>query len=496
MSRGLIIAAPSSGSGKTVVSLSLLRAARRRGMAVGSLKVGPDYIDPGFHALASGGRCLNLDLWAMSPGLRQAQVRAALEGADVAVCEGVMGLFDGAAGGGGSTADAAAWLGWPVVLVADVKGQAASAAALVRGFHGHRPDVGLAGVVFNRVGGSGHVAVLEESTRELGVAVLGHIPKRPELALADRHLGLVQAAENADLDAWMDGAAQVLEDHADVGRILGLAAEPAPGALANPAEAAPPPFLPPALPPLGQRIAVARDDAFSFLYDHVLDGWRAAGAEIGFFSPLADEGPDAAADAVFLPGGYPELHAGALAANRAFLKGLQDRAAAGAVIYGECGGFMVLGRGLMDRGGASHQMAGLLAVETSMAAHTLHLGYRQISLLSDGPLGSAGARFRGHEFHYSTLIGGGGAEPLFEATDARGQNTAPVGAGGQNTAPAGAGGQNTAPVGARGQNTAPAGAGGQNTAPAGAGGENAQPAGARVGSVMGSYLHLIDRVAD
>jgi len=170
--------------------------------------------------------------------------------------------------------------------------------------------------------------------------------------------------------------------------------------------------------PLGQRMAIAQDDAFGFLYPHLTASWRSQGAEILPFSPLADEGPHAIADAIFLPGGYPELHAGKLASNRGFLEGLRDAAARGAVVYGECGGYMVLGEGLIDKAGHRHAMARLLPLETSFERARLHLGYREVRIARDTPLGSAGATFRGHEFHYASIVGEDDTAPLFSAVDA------------------------------------------------------------------------------
>ncbi len=426
MACGLIIAAPASGSGKTLVTLALLRCLRQRGLAVASVKVGPDYIDPAYHAAASGRPCLNLDAWAMrSETLAALAARAAI-GAELIIGEGVMGLFDGASDGSGSTAEVAIATGWPVVLVVDAKGMAASVAALVHGFTDYRPDLPVAGVIFNRVGGARHAALLAEACAPLGVAVLGALPQAPELVLPDRHLGLVQAAEHPELDAFLTRAAEFANRHLDIEAVL---------ASAKPCRLAPEtfaPVLPPSvLPPLGQRIAVACDTAFAFAYPFVLDGWRAAGADIAPFSPLGDEPPDPAADAVYLPGGYPELHAARLAANARFLDGLRAAAARGAVVYGECGGYMTLGRGLVDARGRRHALAGLLPVETSFAEPKLHLGYREASLVAEGPLGPAGARFRGHEFHFARLVAGegdgAGAPPLFRCRDARGAETGTMG---------------------------------------------------------------------
>ena len=417
MTPGLIIAAPASGSGKTLVTLALLRCLRERGLAAASIKVGPDYIDPAFHTAASGRPCLNLDAWAMRPETLAALAARAAAGAELVIGEGVMGLFDGASDGSGSTAEVALLTGWPVVLVVDAKGMAASAAALVHGFTDYRPEVPVAGVIFNRVGGARHAALLAEACAPLGLPVLGALPQAPELSLPDRHLGLVQAAEHPELDAFLTRAAGFAERHLDIDALI---------ASAKPCRLGPETFAP-VLPPLGQRIAVAADTAFAFAYPFVLDGWRAAGAEIAAFSPLGDEAPDPAADAVYLPGGYPELHAARLAANARFLEGLRAAAARGAVVYGECGGYMTLGQGLVDADGRRHALAGLLPVETSFSERGLHLGYREAELVASGPLGPAGARFRGHEFHFAQLVAGEGEAPLFRCRDARGAEIGALG---------------------------------------------------------------------
>ena len=411
-----MIAAPASGSGKTLVTLALLRALKRRGTRVASLKVGPDYIDPAFHTAASGRACLNFDGWAMRPGTRAQVLRRLSQDAELLVGEGVMGLFDGAAGGAGSTAEAARLTGWPVVLVVDAKGMAASAAALLEGFARHDPSVAVAGVIFNRVGGAGHAALLRAAAERAGVVCLGCLPRSGGLEMPSRHLGLVQAGEHADLEAKIDAAADWLSPAVDLDALTGLAAPAAWQADAGE----------PALPPLGQRIAVARDAAFAFSYASVLDGWRAAGAEVVPFSPLADVAPDADADAVYLPGGYPELHAGRLAASARFLDGVRAAAARGAWVIGECGGYMLLGTGLVDAEGTRHAMAGLLGVETSFAAPRLHLGYRTIQTRVATPLGPAGARFTGHEFHYAATLHESGT-PFAHAGDSSGRDLGDTG---------------------------------------------------------------------
>jgi cobyrinic acid a,c-diamide synthase len=412
---GLVIAAPRTGSGKTLLTLGLASALRARGLAVAPAKAGPDYIDGAILARAAGHPAINLDPWAMRPErLRRLAAEHALA-ADLLLVEGVMGLFDGAADGTGSTGDLAATLGLPVVLVVDAERQGQSVAPLVMGFAAWRASVHVEAVILNRVSTTRHERMLTAALHEAGFVVLGAIPKRDGLTLPERHLGLVLPNEVAAFDGVVAMAGEAVAEYLDLDRLL---------ALASPA----PPFAPPVedsrLPPLGQCIAIARDDAFAFVYPHWLADWRAAGADISFFSPLADETPAADADAIFLPGGYPELHGARLAAASRFKAGLAGAAARGALLYGECGGFMVLGQTLTDNDGVSHEMAGLLPVDTSIGNPKRTLGYRRLAHASPLPWPE---RLTGHEFHYSSgRIGN--APSLFAATDALGAAQPPMGA--------------------------------------------------------------------
>jgi cobyrinic acid a,c-diamide synthase len=415
--RGLIIAAPHSGAGKTTVTLAVLAALTRRGVKVRAAKAGPDYIDPAFHAAATGSPSVNLDSWAMPPVLLDGLAADAAAGADVLVIEGVMGLFDGAPGvpeHSGATADLAAHFGLPVVLVLDVARQAQSAAAVVRGFAAHDPAVRIAGVILNRVASERHRLLIANAVATLGVAVFGAIPREAALALPERHLGLVQAGEHADLTTLIDRLAETAERHLDLDAIVASAASIAIDAATHRAKKTPP------LPPPGQRIALARDQAFSFLYPHLVAAWRDAGAEILPFSPLADEPPPDQADSCWLPGGYPELHAQTLADAQRFAAGLR-RFAATRPVHGECGGYMVLGETIADATGRRHAMTGLLSHSTSFAERKLHLGYRTARLLSDGALGPGGSVLRGHEFHYASLASTGADEPFAALADAEGR---------------------------------------------------------------------------
>ena len=417
---GLLIAAPRSGAGKTTVTLGLLRALARQGVAVASAKCGPDYIDPAFHAQATGRRSFNLDAWAMPPVLLADLARRTAEDAELVLCEGSMGLFDGVpapAGRTGSSADVAAALGWPVVLVHDVSGQAQSAAAQIAGCAAYDPRVRIAGVILNRVGSDRHRRLASEPLARIGLPVLGSLPKADHLALPERHLGLVQAGETADLDARLDAMASFIVAHVDLDAVRALALSQTPDA--SPGQPVP-------LPPPGRRIAIASDRAFSFLYPHVLDGWRRSGADLAFFSPLADEPPPEHCDSCWLPGGYPELHLDGLSAASTFFAGLR-RFATTRPVHGECGGYMVLGERLTGADGRTHAMAGLLSVHTDFSRRKLHLGYREAVTTATGSLGPAGTALRGHEFHYASVATLGEDAPFAVVTDAYGSDPTPAG---------------------------------------------------------------------
>lgn len=420
MAKAILVAAAFSGAGKTTLTAGLLRAIRRRGHTVRGAKSGPDYIDPAFHRAASGEPVVNLDSWAMAPHLLDSVIAEAAEGVDFLVIEGAMGLFDGVPavpGNRGAAADLAARFQLPVVLVIDVTGQSQTAAAVINGLASHEAAVSVAGVVLNRVASERHRAFVTEAVAATRVPVFGAIPRNEALARPSRHLGLVQAEEHADLDGWLDRLADMVERNIDLERLLAACA---PVAVASVERME-------ALPPPGNRIALASDVALSFMYQHVLSGWRRAGAEVIMFSPLADEPPPDGCDCCWLPGGYPELHAGTLAAANRFLGGLR-RFGEDHPVHGECGGFMILGEGLVDARGRRHAMAGLLGHSTSFAERRLTLGYREGRILVSASLGKAGAMVRGHEFHYSTILDAGSDDPLVELFDSKGKGLGPAGA--------------------------------------------------------------------
>jgi len=418
MTHGFLVAAPRSGSGKTVLTLGLMRAFASQGLRVAAAKNGPDYIDPAFHAAATGRPGVNLDTWAMEPGLIEALAGQAARDSDLLICEGSMGLFDGVAAAprrSGASADLAALLGLPVLLVLDISGQSQTAAAIAKGCDGFDPSVRIGGVVLNRVASERHRKLAADAIAAVGLPVVGALPRAETLALPERHLGLVQAEETPDLGRALDAIAGFVAAHVDLAAIR---------ALARPIAATSATAI--AVPPPGQTIAVARDAAFSFLYPHIVSGWRAAGAEIRFFSPLADE-PPPEADICWLPGGYPELHAGRLAAATRFQAGLRTFAQTRPV-HGECGGYMVLGRELVDAAGVAHPMAGLFAASFSFAKRKMHLGYRDATLTSDCGLGLRGTRLSGHEFHYASVIEPAEPDaPFAFARDAQGNPPVPAG---------------------------------------------------------------------
>jgi cobyrinic acid a,c-diamide synthase len=381
-------------------------------LAVQPFKCGPDYIDPAFHSVAAARPSFNIDSWAMRRETADAIISDGVVGADIVVCEGLMGLFDGVARpghwGNGASSDIAAETGWPVILVLDVSGQSQTAAAVARGFRGFREGVTIAGVILNRTGSERHVRFARSALEDAGMPVIGALPRDTAVVLPERHLGLVQAEETAEIENRLDALAAFIEANVDIDRLLSFAS--ADKSLSGVRHVLRPP---------GQRIALARDAAFSFVYPHVIASWRRAGAEIIPFSPLADEEPDTAADVVWLPGGYPELHAETLANARRF-KSAVTRFAQSRPVHGECGGYMALGAGLVDADGARHEMLGLLGLETSFASRKMNLGYRQAELLEHCPLGQPGDYLSGHEFHYAKVVASPDL-PLFKVKNSDGE---------------------------------------------------------------------------
>ncbi len=408
MAKAFVVAAPASGSGKTMITLGLLRALKNRGIRVASAKIGPDYIDPRFHEAATGVPCINLDPWAMSKDMAAGLLQDI--DADIVIIEGVMGLFDGPQGAKGSTADLAVDLNLPIILVLDASHQAQSIAAMAQGFINFRKGLNFAGIILNRVASDRHAEILVGALKPIGIRVFGIVRRSDSIKWPSRHLGLIQAQENQQLENFIESAASTVTRETNLDNLLTI------GSIFR-SETSNQTIL----PPLGQNIAVAKDEAFSFAYPHILQHWRInCSRQISVFSPLADETPDPEADAIYLPGGYPELHAGRLAQKQTFLASLRK---SNALIYGECGGYMVLGDAIIDADGKAHAMAGLLPLTTSFATRKLHLGYRQLTPLT-GPWKKP---LRAHEFHYSTIVSQGKADRLFSARDAAGNDLGAMG---------------------------------------------------------------------
>lgn len=397
----LVIGGVSSGAGKTTFTVGLCRALQHRGLRVAVFKAGPDYLDPTYHARATGGRSHNLDAWMMG---REAVLRtfvSASEEADIAIVEGVMGLFDGAdpVSEEGSTAQIAKWLEAPVLLALDASGMARTVAALAHGFSTFDPAVNLCGVLANRVGSRSHLSLLEKALSF--PPLVGGLPKDSVLRFPERHLGLVTADERTLSDETLETLAHRIEDWCDVERILGIARSA--GQMVREEESG---QAQTAVPPRC-RIAYALDEAFHFYYDDNLRRLRMLGAELVPFSPIRDETLPAGIGGIYIGGGYPEVHVAALAANVSMRQSITDFAKAGGPVYAECGGLMYLSSGIRSLDGAFHAMVGLLAGEAVMRDRMQALGYVEVETQSPSILGAAGSRFRGHQFRYSELRGAG-----------------------------------------------------------------------------------------
>jgi cobyrinic acid a,c-diamide synthase len=414
--RGLVIAGTHSGVGKTTVTLGFLAALRRRGLVVQPFKVGPDFIDPGHHTRAAGRVSRNLDGWMLSREANAALFGRQAGSTDVAVVEGVMGLFDGYDGlsEAGSTAQMAKWLGLPVLLVVDARAMARSAAALVQGFAGFDSELTMAGVVFNRIGSATHLEYLQQALASLkDVHCFGGLPRAQEIIIPERHLGLTTTEDYPLGEAYFHHLADWIEDHLDLDGLL----ENLPP-LALPEEAHAEIKLPTV------RLGVARDRAFCFYYPENLELLADAGAELVNFSPLEDRELPSDLHGVYLGGGYPELYAAQLSANTHMRQALIEYAAAGLPIYAECGGLMYLTKEIRDLEGQAHPMTGVFPFTVRMLPRLKALGYREVTLAAAGLLGPAGTRARGHEFHYSEMMGEPGGVPrLYRLTPRKGGET-------------------------------------------------------------------------
>ncbi|MFF5706735.1 cobyrinate a,c-diamide synthase [Streptomyces sp. NPDC012794] len=408
----LVIAAPSSGSGKTTVATGLMAAFAERGLAVSPHKAGPDYIDPGYHALATGRPGRNLDAFMCGPELVAPLFAHGSAGCDLAVVEGVMGLYDGAAGRGelASTAQVAKLLRAPVVLVVDASSQSRSVAALVHGFASFDPQVRLGGVILNKVGSDRHEAMLREALEEAGMPVLGVMRRAPQVATPSRHLGLVPVAERrADAVAAVAALAGQVRAGCDLDALMALArtAPPLDCAAWSPRDAVS------AVPDAGGRrpvVAVAGGAAFTFSYAEHAELLTASGAEVVTFDPLRDESLPEGASGLVIGGGFPEVYAPELSANEPLRKAVADFAASGGPVAAECAGLLYLARSLDGK-----PMCGVLDADARMSER-LTLGYREAVAVTDSSLAAAGTRLRGHEFHRTVIEPGAGAEPAWGFT--------------------------------------------------------------------------------
>lgn len=406
MISAIVIAGVSSGVGKTTLTLGLCEAFRRRGVRVQPFKVGPDFIDPGFHALVTGRPSYSLDSWMCSRESVVATVASQAADADLALIEGVMGCFDGYEGTSeaGSTAQVAKWLGAPVILVVDARAMARSAAAVVLGFERFDPELELAGVIFNRVAGETHYRWLKDSVAGSCRAIpLGFLPRRDSLRLPERHLGLVTAREQGLSRAFLDELVKAIEESVDLDRLRSLARSSIPRETsANSAMVGQSPRRKLPGSEIKARIGVAYDRAFQFYYPANFDLLRAAGVALVFWSPLED--PDLPeVDALYIGGGYPEVHARQLGENSSMLKAVKEFAGSGRPIYAECGGLMYLAEALEDEDGNLHPMVGLLPTTVRMKPKRLTLGYAEVEVIRETPLAPRGTVIRGHEFHASHI---------------------------------------------------------------------------------------------
>jgi cobyrinic acid a,c-diamide synthase len=410
----LVIAGTHSGVGKTSIVLGILGALRRRGMRVQGFKVGPDFIDPMYHREVTSAPSYNLDAWLMGQnGVRHALTRVAPPDG-IAIVEGVMGMFDGRAiGSEGSTAEVAAILQSPVLLVVDVGGMSRSAAALVQGYAGFEPAVQVAGVVLNRVGGPRHYQLVRTAIEEqAGIAVWGYLAWSDGLVLPERHLGLVPVGEDAAFQRVCAELGAAAARTIDIPAII-AAAQSAP-ALEVPVD------NPPAAIATVARLGVARDAAFNFYYDANLQWLQRCGAELVEFSPLQDPELPADVDGLYFGGGFPEVFAKALAANVSGMAALRQACQAGMPIYAECGGLMYLVEAIHDAAGACYPMVGLLPGVCRLTERLQNFGYKEVISLRDSILGRAGLRTRGHEFHYSLWEGRPAGSSLYRTRSSHG----------------------------------------------------------------------------
>jgi cobyrinic acid a,c-diamide synthase len=412
-----MIGGAASGVGKTTIAAGLMAALARRGLTVQPYKVGPDYIDPSYHAMAAGRPSRNLDAWMLREATILELFARSSEGADIALIEGVMGLFDGLSGldEAGSTAQMAKLLKAPVLLVLDVSRTARSAAAMALGYSRLDPGVRVAGIVLNRVGGLRHRDWTTEAIEGLtGLPVLGALPERADLALPERHLGLIPATEGQSLDTVLERLVPAIEGHLDLDRLIGMADR------AEAVQVAPGSLFEIDAPVRPVRIAVAQDEAFSFYYADSLDLLAAAGAELVRFSPIHDASLPSGARGLYVGGGFPELFGDRLAENGSMRRDILERARDGMPIYGECGGLMYLSEAIIDFDGRSFPMVGAVPGRAVMERGRLRIGYVEVEPLGENILAVPGTRLRGHEFHCARWDAAGPATAAYRILNPNG----------------------------------------------------------------------------
>lgn len=410
-SGGICVAGTHSGCGKTTVALGIMSALVRRGYVVQPFKVGPDFIDPGHHRRITGRDSHNLDGWMMDQQTNRDVFDRYSRDAEVAVVEGVMGLFDGFSGRdeAGSTAQMAKWLALPTLIVIDARSMARSAAAVALGFSTFDAGLCLKGVIFNRVAGQGHGEMIQDAMSEFtDIPVIGCLPRQDDIEIPSRHLGLVTDEDLQANDRRFESLGQWIEDHLDLDSFI------EPGAVVHEEDII-------GFPGKDVRIGIAEDEAFCFYYPENKRLLRMAGADLVSFSPLRSKHLPKDVNGLYLGGGYPELHCKALSRNTSLLREIKDFGLSGRPIYAECGGFMYLMDGIRDFDGINHPMVGIFPMMSQMEKRLMRLGYREVEIRGESPLGPVGTIIRGHEFHYSRIREQGeGVNSIYSIMDRKG----------------------------------------------------------------------------
>ena len=402
-SLSLCISAAMTGSGKTIFTSALINTLLKKGYSISAGKVGPDYIDPTYSRSLTKRDVFNFDTWAMNENTLDNLMVESSNAADFQIFEGVMGLFDGTSNQQSSTASFVKKYKIPVLLVIDATSQSQTLAAICKGLMSYDPEVDFIGVVLNKVASERHFLLIDEELKKNNINVIGYLPTTPDLVFPRRHLGLHLAHQINEYKSLIDKASAVVMSNIKIDQILSLAK---PLKDIRPKKDLPSPIN------LGQKISIARDEAFSFIYDHTLYQWQKEGRELKFFSPLNDESPDKSSTGIYLPGGYPELHCETISKNKKFLESMKKAQIENKIIYGKCGGYMVLGESIFNNKNKEYKMLGFLDLITSFHERKLNLGYRKVSANHKCKYFDRKLFLTGHEYHYSTIIKEKG-EPLF-----------------------------------------------------------------------------------